>query len=284
MIWVTQVITISTSYVSSQRVLLTHAQDIMRNIADLAMAQAESHLIHAESAANLTKRLLTSNVVGRAQDRMTELERYFQDQLAVYPHFAGIYLGEPTGDFFDVRRDETRGQGGTRTKISQHANGQKETRLLWRDDKQQIVERQMMHDDVYDPRKRPWYIKAMQEKRIVWTDPYIFFTSQKPGITIAGPTYTDDGRLKGIVGVDIEIDELSLFISKLRIGKNGRAFMLNRNGDVVAFPDLAKLRYKDPAEGQTYRLAKIDELDDVLSRKAFDAMGLQFDDDRPFTL
>ena len=284
MIWVTQVITISTSYVSSQRVLLTHAQDIMRNIADLAMAQAESHLIHAESAANLTKRLLTSNVVGRAQDRMTELERYFQDQLAVYPHFAGIYLGEPTGDFFDVRRDETRGQGGTRTKISLHANGQKETRLLWRDDTQQIVERQVVHDDVYDPRKRPWYIKAMQEKRIVWTDPYIFFTSQKPGITIAGPTYTDDGRLKGIVGVDIEIDELSLFISKLRIGKNGRAFMLNRNGDVVAFPDLAKLRYKEPAEGQTYRLAKIDELDDVLSRKAFDAMGLQFDDDRPFTL
>ena len=98
-IWVTQIITISTSYVSSQRVLLAHAQDIMRNIADLAMEQAESHLIHAESAANLTKRLLTSNVVGRAQDRMTELERYFQDQLAVYPHFAGIYLGEPTGDF-----------------------------------------------------------------------------------------------------------------------------------------------------------------------------------------
>ena len=31
MIWVTQIITISTSYVSSQRVLLAHAQDIMRN-------------------------------------------------------------------------------------------------------------------------------------------------------------------------------------------------------------------------------------------------------------
>jgi two-component system cell cycle sensor histidine kinase/response regulator CckA len=98
-IWVTQMITITTSYVSSQRVLLTHAQDIMRNIADLAMEQAENHLIHAESAARLTKRLLTSNVVSRAKDRMTDLERYFHDQLAVYPQFAGIYLGEPNGDF-----------------------------------------------------------------------------------------------------------------------------------------------------------------------------------------
>ncbi|MGD9330556.1 MAG: PAS domain S-box protein, partial [Desulfobacterales bacterium] len=136
----------------------------------------------------------------------------------------------------------------------------------------------------YDPRKRPWYTKALEEKRIVWTDPYIFFTSQKPGITIAGPTYSDDGRLRGIVGVDIEIDELSLFISKLRIGKNGRAFMLNRNGDVVAFPDLNKLKYKDPLEGQTYRLAKIDELGDLISLKAFMAMDFQYEGHQQFTL
>jgi two-component system, cell cycle sensor histidine kinase and response regulator CckA len=284
MIWVTQVITISTSYVSSQRVLLSHAQDIMRNIADLAMEQAGSHLIHAESAAHLTKRLLTSNVVGRTQDRMTDLERYFHDQLAVYPQFAGIYLGEPNGNFFDVRRDATHGADGIRTKISVHANGGKETHLVWRDNTNRIVDRQIVYDDAYDPRKRPWYLKATEEKRIVWTDPYIFFTSQKPGITIAGPTYTPDGLLKGIVGVDIEIDELSLFISKLRIGKNGRAFMLNRNGDVVAFPDLSKLKYKDPVEGQAYRLAKINELDDVLSRKAFAAMDLDFDQNQRFTL
>ncbi|MGD9333000.1 MAG: cache domain-containing protein, partial [Desulfobacterales bacterium] len=198
-IWVTQMITITTSYVSSQRVLLTHAQDIMRNIADLAMEQAENHLIHAESAARLTKRLLTSNVVSRAKDRMTDLERYFHDQLAVYPQFAGIYLGEPNGDFFDVRRDATHGQGGVRTKISIHTDGTKQTRLIWRDDANQVVDRRMVSDDPYDPRKRPWYTKALEEKRIVWTDPYIFFTSQKPGITIAGPTYSDDGRLRGIV-------------------------------------------------------------------------------------
>ncbi len=283
-IWVTQLITISTSYVSSQRVLLTHAQDIMRNIADLAMKQAENHLAHAESAALLTKRLLTSNVVSRAQDRMTDLERYFQDQLAVYGQFAGIYLGEPNGDFFDVRRDDTHGPGGLRTKITLNTEAGKETRLIWRDRTDRVVDQQTVHDDPYDPRKRPWYIKAMEEKRIVWTDPYIFFTSQKPGITIAGPTYTPDGSLKGIVGVDIEIDELSLFISQLRIGKNGRAFMLNRNGDVVAFPDLTKLKYKDPVEGRTFRLAKIDELDDVLSRKAFEAMALPYGADGRFRL
>jgi PAS domain S-box-containing protein len=283
-IWVLQLITISTSYLSSQRVLLAHAQDIMRNIADLAMAQAENHLIHAESAAHLTKRLLTSNVVSRAQNRMSDLERYFHDQLAVYPQFAGIYLGEPNGDFFDVRRDDTLVPGGFRTKIILHGAGGKETRLVWRDAHHDVIDRRTVSDDTYDPRKRPWYRKAMAQKAIVWTDPYIFFTSQKPGITIAGPAYAADGRIKGIVGVDIEIDELSLFIQKLRIGKHGRAFMLNRNGDVVAFPDLDKLRHKDPVAGQTYRLATIDELDDVLSRKAFAAVRLTYESDGQFRL
>ena len=283
-IWVTQLITISTSYVSSQRVLMRHAQDIMRNIADLAMAQAQNHLVHAESAAHLTKRLLTSNVVSRAEHRMSDLERYFHDQMAVYPQFAGIYLGEPNGDFFDVRRDDSRVPGGFRTKITRHGPAGKETLLTWRDPTLAVVDRRTVRDDVYDPRERPWYRKAMDRQDVVWTDPYIFFTSQKPGITIAGPAFADDGRLKGIVGVDIEIDELSLFIAKLRIGKHGRAFMLNRNGDVVAFPDLAKLKHAAPVAGQTYRLAKIDELDDILSRKAFLAVDLPYESDGRFRL
>lgn len=96
------------------------------------------------------------------------------------------------------------------------------------------------------PRGRPpdqtldEFQKVIREKTVVWTDPYIFFTSRKPGITVAGPIFDQEGRLQSIVGVDIEIDQLSVFISKLRIGKNGQAFMLNNNGDVVAFPDLKK--------------------------------------------
>ncbi len=281
-IWATQLITITTSYVTSQRMLLGHAQDIMRNIADLAMEQAESHLFHAQSAAHLTKRLLAADVVGRSRDRYEELERYFADQLTVYPHFAGIYFGEPNGDFFDVRRSSQKVPDGLRTKITVHQDGRKVTRFIWRDREHRLLAEETHYDDPYDPRKRPWYRKALAEKRIVWTDPYIFFTSQKPGITIAGPTFGTDGELKGIVGVDLEIDELSTFISKMRIGKNGRAFMLNRNGDLIAFPDLSKITRRD--DDAAYRLTRIEELDDVISRKAFTAMQWQYDDQKRFKL
>jgi PAS domain S-box-containing protein len=129
--------------------------------------------------------------------------------------------------------------------------------------------------DPYDPRQRPWYKKSLAERAIIWTDPYIFFSSQKPGITVAGPIFKANGQLQSVVGVDIEIDDLSTFISRLRIGKHGRAFMLNNNGDVVAFPDISKIKQVEGTVDHHFRMVKIDELDDELSRAAFHAVQWQ---------
>lgn len=272
LIWGTQLVITSSSYVTSQRVLLGHARDIMQNIADLTMAQSQNHLDQAQGAAHLTKRLIASNVVGNELDRRGVLEKYFLDQLAIYPHFAGIYVGLPNGDFLYVSRSDRRSKDGFRTKIISHNSGQKEVSLRWRDQLHALVDEAAEPSDSYDPRKRPWYMRAQNEKAIVWTDPYIFFTSQKPGITIAGPIYRDKDHLQAVVGVDIEIDQLSTFIGKLRIGKNGLAFMLNSNKDVVAFPDLSKIRLSDTHQDGRLRLVKIDELNDGLSKAAYDAV------------
>ena len=275
LIWGTYLTTTTSSYLSSEEVLNRHARDIMENIADLAMEQSQNHLAHAHAAAALTRRLVSANVVGFNEQDFNSLERYFLDQLAIYPHFAGIYLGRPNGDFFYVSRNAEQPEAAFRTKIIRHRHGEPTTRLLWRDEHLGLIADIEDPEDTYDPRSRPWYKKADAQRQIVWTDPYIFYTSQKPGITIASPTTDMAGRLQGIIGVDIEIDQLSRFIADMNIGKNGRAFMINNNGDVVAFPELEKIKVSgnDPTGG--YRLVKIEELDDVLSRKAFSAMNLK---------
>lgn len=274
LIWGTYVVTTTSTFVSSQKVLNRHARDIMGNIADLAMEKSQNHLAHAHGAAVLTRRLLAANVVGIDASNIDSLEKYFLDQLVIYSHFAGIYIGKPNGDFFYVSRNEQRSPAGFRTKIISHQAGIRTTKLIWRDRNLKVISEEFDPADRYDPRQRPWYNKALEHRKIVWTDPYIFFTSQKPGITVAGPTYDEIGALAGIVGVDIEIDELSTFIGNLKIGKNGQAFMINNNGEVVAFPDLEKIKTQGPAESRSYRLVKIHELDAVLSRKAFSAVGL----------
>ena len=279
LIWGTQLIITSSTYLSSQDVLLRHARDIMNNIADLTMEQSEKHLSLAQGAAHLTKRLISSNVVSGEQDRHQQLERYFLNQLAIYPHFAGIYLGSPNGDFYYVNRSVAAQREGFRTKVIRYLDGRRQTSLLWRDKDLNKLEQRSDPEDTYDPRQRPWYRKAVAEKTIVWTDPYIFFTSRKPGITIAGPIFEGTGHLRGVVGVDIEIDQLSDFIGKLRIGKNGRAFMLNNNGDVVAFPDVTKIMSAPKSGEEGHKLVKIQALQDDLSRAAYGAVQWQHDDE-----
>lgn len=284
LIWGTHLITTTSSFLTSKNVLRGHARDIMENIAALAMEQSLRHLLHAHGAAALTKRLLTSHVVGKEKHQIDTLERYFYDQLAIYPHFAGIYIGTPNGDFYDVRRYDKLVDKGFRTKVILNSESSKETEFVFRDKAFNVIKREQSGNDQYDPRKRPWYKKALKLNKIVWTDPYIFFTSKKPGITIAGPFHDADGNVRGVVGVDIEIDQLSTFIGTLKIGKHGQAFMLNRNADVVAFPDQDKLEHQvGDGSGKT-RLVKIDELDDLLSRKAYEAVDLKKDKDGLFII
>jgi two-component system cell cycle sensor histidine kinase/response regulator CckA len=276
LIWGTHLITTTSSYLTSQEVLRQHARDIMQNIAELAMEQSQRHLLHAHGAAALTRRLLTSNVVSSGSNHVDSLERYLHEQLSINPYFAGIYVGTPQGDFYDVRHFDTVTDGGYRTKVILVTEQGRNVRLLYRDSLFNRISQESSPSDTYDPRERPWYRKAVAENKIVWTDPYMFYTSKKPGITIAGPFFDASGKLKGVVGVDIEIDQLSVFISNLKIGKHGKAFMLNRNADVVAFGDMEKLSVRG-GDGDTPRLVKIQELDDPHSRKAFQTAGIETD-------
>ena len=120
LIWGTYAVTTTSTFVSSQKTLNGHAMNIMENIADLAMEKSQNHLAHAHGAAVLTRRLLAANVVSVDENNIDSLEQYFLDQLVIYPHFAGIYLGKPNVDFFYVSRNGHRSPGGFRTKIISH--------------------------------------------------------------------------------------------------------------------------------------------------------------------
>ncbi len=271
-IWGTFLLTTTSTRLTSEQTLEDHVHVIMENISSYAMEQSQNYLSKAQRAAQLTKRLLRSEVL--VQNNGRALENYFLEQLVTYPDISGIYFGAPNGDFFFVSRNDKYSPDGIRTKIISHRQGQRQVSYRFRDAQHQLVAEEDDPNDSYDPRARPWYQGALATDSIFWSDPYIFYTSQKPGITISGPTYDAEGNLRGIVGVDIEIDQLSTFIAKLRIGEHGRAFMLNRNRDVVAFHDVEKIKHHQQDGRPSSRLVKIDEFSDPLCRAAFRALGV----------
>lgn len=124
--------------------------------------------------------------------------------------------------------------------------------------------------DSYDPRTRPWFKEALDKKSIVWTEPYVFFTTQEAGITTASPIYDDKNSITGVIGVDIEITELSKFISNLKISENSKFFMMDNSLNMIAFPNINPI--KIDKENQLSSLKKIDEIGDEIVLKAYDEL------------
>lgn len=93
------------------------------------------------------------------------------------------------------------------------------------------------YDSSYDPRKRPWYELAIQNKdSIGWSEPY---TSASTGemLVTASKAVINNGEVVGVIGIDIRLKELSKAISERVIGNKGYIFATDKNGIIIAHPD-----------------------------------------------
>ena len=259
------------SYITTERVFLGHVRQLMESVAADTIDRSERFLRSAQSAADLTQRLADNAILTR--DNPTAMERYFYEQLRLYDQFSGLYFGGVDGSFLFVRRIEGSEPAVFQTKIVSPSENETTVRLLDRDIAFKELGARVDPTDKYDPRSRPWFQRAIEKEALIWTDPYIFYSSGNPGITTASPVLDRSGKIYGVVGVDIEIAEISQFLARQKIGQHGSAFIMNRNGDVIAFPNLAKLQLPASGAGRALRFPRIDELDDRASRAAFLSIG-----------
>lgn len=94
----------------------------------------------------------------------------------------------------------------------------------------------------YDPRIRPWYLKAKQQRESIWTDIYIYYPHSKyypineKGISIATPVYKKNGSLMGVFSLDMSLDYLTQFITHQNVSEHGYAFIITKMDDLVAYP------------------------------------------------
>ncbi len=260
-------VVVLSSYFTSERVLLDHARGLLHDVGINTTEHSKGFLNPARGAAELSARLAENRIV--SSDNRQQLERLLFQQLQMAPQFAGVFYGDENGNFVYVNRSN--GAGPFRSKIISNVEGQRSTELIWRSSDFAALESQDDPADTFDPRTRPWYQQAKMQKTSIWTDPYIFFTSQQPGITIASPVITEAGGVQGVVGVDIEISAISDFLGRLEIGDSGTALILNRNGDVIAHPQSELLKAEN-ADG-TFRFVSISEIADPVSRIAFESLA-----------
>ncbi|WP_350449488.1 methyl-accepting chemotaxis protein [Aminobacterium mobile] len=101
------------------------------------------------------------------------------------------------------------------------------------DDGRFIVGGDWVPPDGWDPRERPWYKQALEEKNTIFTRPYIDSITGNVVTTAAIPVY-EGPKLIGVVGCDIDISTLSDFVAGLKIAGEGAGFLLTPEGLVMA--------------------------------------------------
>lgn len=239
------------------------ARLLSANAAESAEA-VRSHLAPAETIVDLSSNLLV------ADDLEAEaLESLFRRTLIRTPQMSGAFLGTPDGDFLFVSRD---GENFIHKTIS--VEGTERTTLIETFDTDgELLDSFEDPNDEFDPTSRPWFIGAAEaQAELVWTDPYVFFTSGELGIT-ASRAVVRDGELMGVVGSDIELGELSNFLGELDMNDQGGTILVDRNSTVVAHPNADLLRVP---EGDGFRTVSILELEDSYAQSA---TGVLLNDD-----
>ncbi|NJK59785.1 MAG: HAMP domain-containing protein [Oscillatoriales cyanobacterium SM2_1_8] len=87
----------------------------------------------------------------------------------------------------------------------------------------------------FDPRQRPWYQEAVKARQPIWTDVYIDFTLGLPIVTASEPVYDPQNRLLGVCATDVVLlQNFREFLSGLTIGRQGKAFLMDRQGRIIS--------------------------------------------------
>ncbi|AIU70937.1 chemotaxis protein [Thermococcus eurythermalis] len=88
----------------------------------------------------------------------------------------------------------------------------------------------------YDPRVRPWYQEAVAKNGPTWSEPYQDASTGKWVVTYTIPVYYN-GKLVGVVGLDVFIDTLTEKVDTVKIGETGYAYVVGPDGMTYMHPN-----------------------------------------------
>lgn len=120
----------------------------------------------------------------------------------------------------------------------------------------------------YDPRQRPWYLAAMDGNGdVVQTAPYRDVSSEKTLMLISNvkKIVDDDGKVKGVVGIDASMDQVAEVINQSKDIHGGFYMIVHNSGLILtdtSNPDVNFLPLKDvyPSLDAVYKEKSVFEI------------------------
>ena len=112
---------------------------------------------------------------------------------------------------------------------------------------------------VFDPRERPWFEAGRRNDRQTWTSVYIDFRTLELVSTRARRVDGADGEFEGVVATDMSLQHLNDFLKTLRLSEHGVAFIVERDGNMIATSRGPHLRKSVSAGGERLDAAESED-------------------------
>ncbi len=136
---------------------------------------------------------------------------------------------------------------------------------------------------VFDPRTRMWYQQGRDARQHTWTTVYLDYGSRELVVTRARKVLNERGDFAGVVASDLFLSSLGSFIRNLQTSENGRAFIVEPNGLLIAASSVNSIR--DTPDGQTVRVRAGETGDNLIDAAWSNLQPILADDSfRPDTL
>ena len=235
---ITAITIIALSYFSSKANTLTVADGMMQQVAHLAHERITRYLEPVAQTVEMTHDHFEAGILD--VDDLADNEEYFFSVLEAFPTVSMMNFGNEADEFIMVRRAE---DGSLLTKLVT-VNGSMRTDERFHREPgagcRDVARVEYMADDGYRATQRPWYTGAAESGQLFWSDAYVFWSDQRPGITASIPI-TASEQTMGVLAFDVDIIEFSHFLASLDLGEGGRIMILDADGRIVASPNVDDL-------------------------------------------
>lgn len=100
----------------------------------------------------------------------------------------------------------------------------------------------------YDPRQRAWYKDTMASGEPTWTDIYVSATSGSLDIAGGYPVKDNNGKMLGVVGASVNLENLSKEINEIKVGERGKIALLNQSAVAIAHSNAQAIGKETPVK------------------------------------